>query len=58
MRCHLAAVLYQSSSADILILDEPTNFLDVEATGWLMEFLQDYSGALLIISHDLDMVQG
>lgn len=50
----LARLLFQSP--DLLLLDEPTNFLDVEATGWLMGFLQDYAGALLIISHDLDLL--
>ena len=50
----LARLLFQSPS--LLLLDEPTNFLDVEATGWLMDFLQDYAGALLIISHDLDLL--
>ena len=39
-----------------MLLDEPTNFLDVEATEWLMDFLAKYSGALLIISHDLDLL--
>lgn len=50
----LARLLFQAP--DLLLLDEPTNFLDVEATGWLMDFLQDYVGALLIISHDLDLL--
>jgi ATP-binding cassette, subfamily F, member 3 len=50
----LVRLLYQSP--DLLLLDEPTNFLDVEATGWLMEFLANYQGALVIISHDLDLL--
>lgn len=50
----LARLLFQSP--DLLLLDEPTNFLDVEATGWLMDFLQRYKGALLLISHDLDLL--
>lgn len=50
----LVRLLFQAP--DLLLLDEPTNFLDVEATGWLMEFLESYSGALLIISHDLDLL--
>lgn len=50
----LARLLFQSPG--LLLLDEPTNFLDVEATGWLMEFLERYEGALLIISHDIDLL--
>ncbi len=50
----LARLLFQSPL--LLMLDEPTNFLDVDATNWLMEFLQSYQGALLIISHDLDLL--
>lgn len=50
----LARLLFQSPA--LLLLDEPTNFLDVEATGWLMEFLERYNGALLIISHDIDLL--
>lgn len=44
---------------DILMLDEPTNYLDIESVQWLEDFLKNYKGALLIISHDryfLDMV--
>lgn len=37
---------------DILILDEPTNHLDIETLAWLENYLQNYSGALLIVSHD------
>ncbi len=50
----LARLLFQAP--DLLLLDEPTNFLDVDATGWLMEFLDHYSGALLIVSHDIDLL--
>ncbi len=44
---------------DILMLDEPTNYLDIESVQWLEDFLKNYKGALLIISHDryfLDVV--
>lgn len=37
---------------DILILDEPTNHLDIETLAWLETYLQSYTGALLIVSHD------
>ncbi len=50
----LARLLFQAP--ELLLLDEPTNFLDIDATGWLMEFLESYRGALLIISHDLDLL--
>ena len=46
---------------DILLLDEPSNHLDLAATGWLEGFLKDYKGAVLVISHDryfLDAVVG
>src|SRR5258708_2829227 len=52
----LALVRLLFQAPELLLLDEPTNFLDVEATGWLMEFLERYRGALLIISHDLDLL--
>lgn len=50
----LARLLFQAP--ELLLLDEPTNFLDVQATVWLMEFLERYQGAILIISHDLDLL--
>ena len=40
------------SKPDILLLDEPTNHLDIEATEWLEEYLQGYSKAFLVVSHD------
>ncbi len=40
------------SKADFLLLDEPTNHLDISAICWLEEFLKNFSGACLIISHD------
>ncbi len=50
MRIALAKVLLENP--DIMLLDEPTNYLDIEARNWLEEFLQKFSGGLLIVSHD------
>ncbi len=52
----LALVRLLFQAPDLLLLDEPTNFLDVDAAQWLMEYLESYKGALLIISHDLDLL--
>ncbi|AQQ10410.1 putative ABC transporter ATP-binding protein YjjK [Sedimentisphaera cyanobacteriorum] len=49
-RLGLASVLITGS--DLLLLDEPTNHLDLAATEWLENFLKNYPGAALIISHD------
>src|SRR4051812_16431385 len=53
-RVELARILFAGS--DVLLLDEPTNHLDVDAKQWLMSFLRTYRGALLVISHDLDLL--
>lgn len=50
MRIALAKALMQQP--DILLLDEPTNYLDIEARAWLEDFLQKYSDAFLLVSHD------
>jgi ATPase subunit of ABC transporter with duplicated ATPase domains len=50
-RVELARILFAGS--DVLCLDEPTNHLDIDAKEWLMGFLRTYRGALLVISHDL-----
>ena len=50
MRIELAKLLLQSN--DILLLDEPTNHLDIESIIWLEQFLNNYSGCVIIVSHD------
>ena len=49
-RAHLAKLLLEQP--DLLFLDEPTNHLDIQAIEWLESALKDFSGAVLIISHD------
>lgn len=41
---------------EVLLLDEPTNFLDKEHVEWLVEFLQEFEGAFIVISHDFDFL--
>jgi ATPase subunit of ABC transporter with duplicated ATPase domains len=53
-RLELARILFGGS--DLLLLDEPTNHLDVDAKGWLMRFLGTYKGALMVVSHDLALL--
>ncbi len=53
-RVELARVLF--ADADLLLLDEPTNHLDSDAKTWLMDFLREYRGAVIVVSHDLALL--
>jgi ATPase subunit of ABC transporter with duplicated ATPase domains len=53
-RVELVRILFAGSQ--VLLLDEPTNHLDTDAKEWLLGFLRSYRGALLVISHDLDLL--
>jgi ATPase subunit of ABC transporter with duplicated ATPase domains len=53
-RVELARILFAGS--DVLLLDEPTNHLDNDARDWLLGFLAKYRGALLVISHDIALL--
>ncbi len=53
-RIELARILF--SDADTMILDEPTNHLDADSIVWLREFLKNYKGGVIVISHDIDLV--
>jgi len=53
-RLELVRILFAGS--DLLLLDEPTNHLDADAREWLLRFLRSYRGALLVVSHDLDLL--
>lgn len=54
MKLALARILI--SRPDVLILDEPTNHLDLHANLWLREFLSEWQGGLLVVSHDRDFL--
>ncbi|MGO2746297.1 ABC-F family ATP-binding cassette domain-containing protein [Microbacterium sp.] len=53
-RIELARILF--SDAETMILDEPTNHLDADSVVWLREFLKNYKGGLIVISHDIEIV--
>src|SRR6266436_9253492 len=49
-RAHLARLLV--AEPDLLLLDEPTNHLDLQSVGWLQNYLREYIGAIVLVSHD------
>lgn len=59
-RVELARILFAASegsgSGTTLLLDEPTNHLDADSIGWLRSFLQNHTGGLVVISHDVDLL--
>ncbi|NDK30531.1 ABC-F family ATP-binding cassette domain-containing protein [Nesterenkonia haasae] len=54
-RVELARILF--SDADTLLLDEPTNHLDADSIVWLRDYLQRFPGGVLVISHDVDLIE-
>jgi len=54
-RVELARILF--SNADTLLLDEPTNHLDADSIVWLRDFLKNHQGGLVIISHDVGLLE-
>ncbi len=53
-RVELARLLF--AETDVMILDEPTNHLDLDAKAWLIEYLSTYKGGMLVVSHDLPLL--
>ncbi|CAN5685211.1 ABC-F family ATP-binding cassette domain-containing protein [soil metagenome] len=54
-RVELARILF--SGAETLLLDEPTNHLDADSIGWLRDFLKSHKGGLIVISHDVGLLE-
>ena len=54
-RVELARILF--SGADTLLLDEPTNHLDADSIAWLRDFLRAWTGGLVVISHDVALLE-
>ena len=55
-RTKLALLKAIIAEPEILLLDEPTNFLDTQGKRWIMEFLSEYPNTLIVISHDINLL--
>ncbi len=53
-RVELARILF--AETDVIVLDEPTNHLDLDAKAWLIDYLSTYRGGMLVVSHDLPLL--
>ena len=53
-RVELARILF--AETDVMLLDEPTNHLDLDAKAWLIDYLSGYRGGMLVVSHDLPLL--
>ncbi|MCH7904005.1 MAG: ABC-F family ATP-binding cassette domain-containing protein [Armatimonadetes bacterium] len=56
-RTRLALARLLLERPELLIMDEPTNYLDIQASEWLEEWIRSYSGAALMVSHDREFLQ-
>jgi ATPase subunit of ABC transporter with duplicated ATPase domains len=58
-RIELARILFADSAGEptTLLLDEPTNHLDADSIGWLRDFLKGHRGGLIVISHDVELLE-
>lgn len=54
MRIALAKILIRQN--DVLLMDEPTNHLDLDSLEWLIDFLKNFKGALIVVSHDKNFI--
>ena len=58
-RVELARILFADTAGEptLLLLDEPTNHLDADSIGWLRDFLRQHKGGLVLISHDVELLE-
>ena len=60
-RIELTRILFGAGEGtnedQVLLLDEPTNHLDADSIGWLRDYLKNYRGGLIVISHDVDLIE-
>jgi ATPase subunit of ABC transporter with duplicated ATPase domains len=57
-RIELARILFSEAGGEgTLLLDEPTNHLDADSIGWLRDYLRTHSGGLVVISHDVELLE-